>query len=163
MILRWYWWRISAWSEIAALAVSAVVGSSLYIFNVIPGDDPNATAKRLLITVVATTVAWLVVTLVLKPESDETLIRFYERVRPSSFGWRRIARLAKPSELEQDSLGLALIDWIAALGLVYGTLFGIGKLIFGDPIAIAWLALAAICLAIILRNLGRIVRPTKDT
>jgi SSS family solute:Na+ symporter len=162
MILRWYWWRISAWSEIGALAVSAVVGSSLYIFNVIPGDDTNATAKRLLITVAATTIAWLAITFATKPESDATLVRFYERVRPNSFGWGRVAGLSKPSELEGDSLGLALIDWIAALGLVYGTLFGIGKLILADPIAIAWLVLAAVCLAIILRNLGRIVRPTKD-
>jgi len=160
MILRWYWWRVSAWSEIGALAVSAVVGSSLYIFNVIPGDDPNATAKRLLITVAATTIAWLAITFATKPESDATLVRFYERVRPNDFGWKRVARLAKPTALAEDSLGLALIDWLAALGLVYGTLFGIGKLILADvPAAVLWLALAVACLAIILRNLGRIVRP----
>ena len=159
MILRWYWWRMSAWSEIAALAASAIVGTSLYLFNVVPGDDSNATAKRMLITVLATTVVWIVVTLVTKPESEETLVRFFERVRPNDFGWKPIARIARPSNV-QDSLGLALIDWIAALGLVYGTLFGIGKLILGETtLAIVWLGLALACLTIILRNLQHLVRP----
>ncbi|GAC1401783.1 MAG: hypothetical protein NVSMB64_00530 [Candidatus Velthaea sp.] len=159
MILRWYWWRVNAWSEIAALATSAIVGSSLYVFNVVPGDDPNATVKRLLITVIATTVAWLAVTFATKPESEQTLLRFFERVRPSAAGWRPIERIAKPS-LVEDSLGLALIDWLAALGLVYGTLFGIGRVILAEPLqGLAWLALAAVCLATILRNLQTVIKP----
>ncbi len=97
MILRWYWWRINAWSEISALAISAVAGSALYVFNVIPGDDPNATAKRLLITVAVTTIGWIAVTLATQPETEDTLIRFFERVRPDDFGWKRIARIAAPA------------------------------------------------------------------
>ncbi|MFN2460417.1 MAG: sodium:solute symporter family protein [Candidatus Velthaea sp.] len=159
MILRWYWWRISAWSEIAALAASFIVGSSLYIFNVVPGDDPNATAKRLLITVACTTVAWLAVTFATKPETDAVLVRFYERVQPSGAGWKRIAGLATAAS-PADPLRIALVDWIAALGLVYGALFGIGKLVLGDAgPAAAWLALAAVCLATILRSLRSVVRP----
>jgi Na+/proline symporter len=153
MILRWYWWRISAWSEIAALAISAVVGSALYVFNVVPGDDQNATVKRLLITVVVTTIGWIAVTFATKPETDATLTRFYERVRPNIAGWRAIAKGAAHGE-PGDSLGIALIDWIAGLGLVFGTLFGIGKCVLGEPIiAIACLAFAAVCGTIIARNL----------
>jgi hypothetical protein len=153
MILRWYWWRISAWSEIAALAISAVVGSGLFAFNVIPGDDPNATAKRLLITVAVTTVGWIVVTYATQPESEATLTRFYERVRPNDAGWKRIARLTGPSA-PGESLGIALVDWIAGLGLVFGTLFGIGKFILGEPgPGAACIALAIVCGAIIARSL----------
>jgi Na+/proline symporter len=153
MILRWYWWRISAWSEIAALAISAVVGSALYAFNVIPGDDPNATAKRMLITVAVTTVGWIAVTYATKPETEETLVRFFERVRPSDAGWKRIALRTAPSA-PGDSLGIALVDWIAGLGLVFGTLFGIGKLILGEPgVGAACLTLAAVCGGIIARSM----------
>jgi SSS family solute:Na+ symporter len=152
MILRWYWWRVNAWSEISALAASAIVGSWCYVSGVVAGDDPNATAKRLLITVAVTTVVWLVVTFVTKPESEATLTRFYERVRPSPGGWGPIARLV-PGRSE-DNLGIALIDWVAGLGLVYGTLFSIGSLVLGDlGKGLAWVVLAAACGAVIARNL----------
>jgi hypothetical protein len=153
MILRWYWSRINAWSEIAALAISAVVGSALYLFDVVPGDDPNATAKRLLITVVVTTVGWIAVTFATQPESEATLVRFFERVRPSGPGWNAIARRATPGE-PGDSLGIGLIDWIAGLGLVFGTLFGIGKFVLGEAAAgAACITLAVACGAVIARNL----------
>ena len=157
MILRWYWSRINAWSEIAALVISALVGSGLYVFNVIPGDDPNATAKRLLITVVVTTVGWLVVTFATQPESEATLVNFYERVRPSGAGWRTIAARASAGA-PGDALGVALIDWIAGLGLVFGTLFAIGKFCLGEPAAGAGYAVLAIVAgAVIARNLSTTV------
>ena len=152
MILRWYWWRINAWSEISALAASAIVGTWCYLSGVVAGDDPNATAKRLLITVVATTIVWVAVTFVTKPETEETLMRFYARVRPSGAGWGPVAR--RVGVASEDRLGIALLDWIAGLGLVYGTLFGIGRLVLGDVAAgIAWCALALGCGAVIARSL----------
>jgi solute:Na+ symporter, SSS family len=152
MILRWYWWRINAWSEISALAASAVVGSWCYLSGVVAGDDPNATAKRLLITVAATTVVWVIVTFVTKPETEATLTRFYERVRPAGGGWGPIARLVPGGS--EDNLGIALVDWVAGLGLVYGTLFGIGRLVLGDLAqGIAWCALAVVCGAVIARTM----------
>jgi Na+/proline symporter len=154
MILRWYWWRVNAWSEISALAISAVAGSALYLFNVIPGDDPNATAKRLLITVAITTVGWIAVTFATRPETEETLVRFFERVRPDDFGWKRIAGIAAPGA-PGDSLGLALVDWVAGLGLVFGTLFAIGDFVLAEPLpGCAFTALAVACGAIIARNLN---------
>jgi len=154
MILRWYWWRINAWTEISALAASAIVGTWCYSSGIVAGDDPNATAKRLLITVAATTLVWLVVTFITKPESEETLSRFYARVRPSGPGWAPIARLVPVNS--EDNLGIALLDWVAGLGLVYGTLFGIGRLVLGDAAAgLAWCALAIGCGAVIARTLRR--------
>jgi Na+/proline symporter len=154
MILRWYWWRINAWSEIAALAASAIVGSWCYMSGFVAGDDPNATAKRLLITVVATTLVWLVVTFLTKPETDETLTRFYARVRPNAAGWGPIARLVPGGS--EDRLKIALLDWVAGLGLVYGTLFGIGNVVLGSMVpGLAWIALAIVCGGVIARTLSK--------
>jgi solute:Na+ symporter, SSS family len=163
MILRWYWWRINAWSEISALAISAVAGSALYAFNAVAGDDPNATAKRLLVTVAITTVGWIAVTLATQPETDATLIRFFERVRPDDFGWKRIARLAAPT-LPGDSLGIALVDWLAGLGLVFGTLFAIGDFVLAEPLpGAAFAILALLCGAVIARSLNAPLRAVAAT
>ena len=153
MILRWYWWRLNAWSEIAALASSAIVGSAITALNVFSPSDPNAVAKSLLTNVVITSVVWLAATLLTRPEPDPTLLRFYERVRPSAFGWRPVAGSAEPSS---EKLELSLVDWVAGCGLVYGTLFGIGKVILGETgWGIIWLALAAVCGSLIARHLSR--------
>ena len=155
MILRWYWWRINAWSEITALAVSGVTATTLYLTKIIPEDDPNLVAKQLLITVIVTTIAWVVVTFATKPESEETLVRFFERVRPNAAGWGPIAKNIASVETN-DSLGLGLLDWLAGCGLVYGTLFGIGKLVLQEPIlGFAWLAFALGCGAFIWWDMNR--------
>jgi Na+/proline symporter len=157
MILRWYWWRVNAWSEISALIASAVVSNALLVFNVFTG--PNATAQILLVTVPATTVVWLFVTFVTKPDEQSTLVRFFERVRPSPLGWGPVARLASVGAGE-ESLGLNAIDWIAGCGLVYGTLFGIGKLVLGDLTqGLIYLAVALACGATITYNIVRTSEP----
>jgi hypothetical protein len=107
-----------------------------------------------LITVAATTVVWIAVTFITKPESEATLSRFYARVRPSGAGWAPIARLVPGGS--EDRLGIALIDWFAGLGLVYGTLFGIGRIVLGDLVqGLAWCVLAIACGAVIARTLTR--------
>ena len=160
MILRWYWWRVNAWSEISALAASAIVSNLVIVSNVFDKDhNPNATADTLLVTVPVTTLVWVVVTFLTKPESEETLLRFFERVRPSTTGWRRVARVAKPAA-QGESLGINVLDWFAGCGLVYGALFGIGKVIFGAlGEGIAYLALASVCGAIIAYNVYRTRAP----
>jgi Na+/proline symporter len=158
MILRWYWWRVNAWSEIAALAASAITSNALILFHAFRDADPNANAEILLVTVPVTTIVWLAVTFATKPEPDATLVKFYERVRPSAFGWSRIAHLAAPAP-GVESLGVNAIDWIAGCGLVYGSLFGIGKIVLGDVMAgTLALGLAAVCGAIIGYNVTRAER-----
>ena len=153
MILRWYWWRINAWSEIAALLSSGITATALQLSGAFAG--PNAVAERLLVTVAVATVAWIVVTFATQPESEDALARFYERVRPPGAGWRRVAARA-PQSAQSDDLRVELRDWIAGCGLVYATLFGIGKLCLGEPAAgIACLVLAAVCLWVILRDVER--------
>ncbi len=153
MILRWYWWRINAWSEIAALAASLITSNVLLALRAFA--DANAAAETLLVTVPVTTLVWVVVTYCTQPESDATLERFYERVRPSSFGWKPVARRVSPAP-GIESLGVNLIDWIAGCGLVYGALFGIGKLVLGNVETGSFaLVLASICGAIIWYNVLR--------
>jgi solute:Na+ symporter, SSS family len=155
MILRWYWWRVNAWSEIAALAASAFVSNALLLSSAFPASDPNAQAKTLLVTVPITTFIWLLVTFVTRPEPEEKLVAFYRRVRPSPLGWRPTARAAG-AVAPADSLGIGVLDWLAGCGLVYGALFGIGKVVLGDGVVGAiYLAIAAACLAFILVSQNR--------
>jgi Na+/proline symporter len=134
LILRWYWWRINAWSEISAMLTSFVV--STILFQIVPQrfakGDPKADATIMLITVAVSTVVWLSVTFMTSPEPDSVLIAFYKRVRPGGRGWRRIAEKAGFGAEGIEGGSLAWTNWIAGIVAVYSTLFGIGKLIFGE-------------------------------
>jgi Na+/proline symporter len=127
-ILRWYWSRINAWSEISAMVAAAAVtiGLNGVTFS---GNDALVYAKRTLITGGITTIAWLVVTFLTPAESDATLVAFYRRVHPTVYGWQRIARLVPELPAVKDVASNAF-DWVMGVVLVYGCLFGIGKLVF---------------------------------
>jgi len=134
LILRWYWWRINAWSEISAMIASFVV--STICFQVVPGrfakGDPNADATIMLITVLVSTVIWLTVTFMTSPEPDSILDSFYKRVRPGGPGWKRVAERAGFGAEGIEGGILPWTNWIAGIVAVYTTLFGIGKIIFGE-------------------------------
>ncbi len=131
LILRWYWWRINAWSEVSAMAAAFLVSVTLQTAFHLDSDNPVQFAYLILITVAVTTVVWVATTLLTAPESDTTLLRFYRKVRPSPAGWRRIQQLA-PEIPASNDLGWNLLDWLAGCALVYGALFGIGKVILND-------------------------------
>jgi hypothetical protein len=88
-------------------------------------------AKTALITGLVTTIAWVIATFVTRPESDETLIGFYKRVHPTVYGWKRIATLVPELPEVRDVAGNAF-KWVMGVILVYGCLFGNGKLVFGE-------------------------------
>jgi Na+/proline symporter len=146
LILRWYWWRINAWSEISAMTASFVVSvlSFVYIKPRFAPDDPNATATIMLLTVVISTIVWVSVTFLTKPEPNEKLDAFYLRVRPGGWGWAAVStRLGFGIESTPGG-ALAWTNWIAGIIAVYATLFGIGKIIFGyTGTGLAMLAIAA--------------------
>jgi Na+/proline symporter len=131
LILRWYWWRINAWSEVSAMAAAFVVSVTLQTAFHLDSDDPVQFAHLILITVAITTVVWVATTFLTAPESDATLLRFYRKVRPSAAGWRPVQKLAPDVPVSHD-LGWNLADWLAGCALVYGALFGIGKIILND-------------------------------
>jgi hypothetical protein len=84
-----------------------------------------------MVTVGITTVVWLLTTFLTKPEPDEVLVSFYRTTRPSVAGWRRVAALA-PDVIPSRDGWTNTIDWIAGCGLIYGFLFGVGKLILKE-------------------------------
>jgi Na+/proline symporter len=156
LILRWYWWRINAWSEISAMLASFAISG--ICFATVPGrwfpaSDPRTDSVIMLITVALSTVVWLSVTFLTAPEQAEVLASFYRRVRPGGPGWAVVSERLGLGREPIPGGALAWTNWIAGIVAVYSTLFGIGKVIFGNlgggaillviaAIAFAWIARA---------------------
>ncbi|BBM70558.1 sodium:solute symporter family protein [Rhodothermus marinus] len=130
LILRWYWWRVNAWSELTATLVPLFLAGLALLGVPVPGLlDPFPT--NLFAVVAYTTLAWVTVTLFTPPTDTATLDAFYRRVRPAGPGWRPIAA-RHPDIYPDTSLGTLALDWLAGVVLVYSTLFGIGQLLVGS-------------------------------
>ena len=158
-LLRWFWWRINAWSEIAAMASSFVVALALFL----AGRRGLAPAPHvaLLISIAITTVVWVAATYLTAPTNATVLEKFYAHVRPAGPGWREIASRAglPPS---RDSLLTPV--WASLLGCVaiYGVLFGTGGMLYGRTLqAAACLGAAAVAAVGIARLLPRILAPER--
>jgi SSS family solute:Na+ symporter len=154
LLLRWYWWRINAWSEVAAMTAAFVVSTALHLagWN---SDNPRDFAWIMIVTVSVTTVAWIVVTYLTPPEREETLVAFYRRTRPSLAGWRAVAARAPEVTPSRDGW-YNLLDWVCGVVLIYGWLFGIGKLLFGETLTgVLLLAAGMAAGAVIYRDLSR--------
>jgi len=150
-LLRWYWWRINAWSEISAMATALAMTLVLHLRQFFAGSAPVVFAKTTLATTAVTTAVWIAVTFLTPPEPEEILVRFYKRVRPHVGGWRRIASLA-PEVTPTRDLRPNLLAWLAGCAMVYSALFGIGRLCLGENSAGAgFLAIAAACAAFLHR------------
>jgi Na+/proline symporter len=140
-LLRWYWWRINAWSEVAAMTAAAATTLLLRTVVRISGTPAEAFAKSILLTVGVTTAVWLGVTFLTRPEPESKLLEFYRRVRPSTLGWTRVASRAPEITPGEDGW-YNLLDWLLGCLMVYMALFGIGKILLGSA------GLGAIFLAI---------------
>jgi len=126
LLLRWYWWRINAWSEVAAMVAPALGFFYLKLFT-------SVQFPFTLLYLAAWTAAWaVIVTLLTPPEPDATLDRFYRRVRPPGPGWRPVAQRCAPTGAwdSEQPIGGLLVDWLAGCALVYGCLLGLGALLF---------------------------------
>jgi SSS family solute:Na+ symporter len=153
-ILRWYWWRINAWSEISAMAASFLVSFGLQAAHLDSGNTSSADyAIAMLTTVGITTAVWLTVTLLTPPESPETLERFYRRVRPGGAGWRQVAgRLGYGNDQIPGGV-LSWVNWIAGVTAVYSSVFSVGALLTGSPTSgLVYAAVAIGAFALIHRN-----------
>ncbi len=142
-LLRWYWWRINAWSEVSSMTAALLVTVALAIWKPFAGSSAIIFAKSILVTVAITTAVWLIVTLLTAPEPDSKLLAFYRKVRPDVSGWKRVAALAPEVQPTRDSW-YNLLDWLLGCLMVYMALFGIGKLLLGSPeIGLIFLAVGA--------------------
>ena len=153
-LLRWFWWRVNAWSEISGMAASAAVALWFPLFHErsgLPSLDP---AASLLLGVGLTTAVWLGVTFLTRPTDAATLQAFYDRIRPFARGWRAAVRTraGRPGEL---AAGLAA--WGLGCATVYAALFATGMALYGRPAAAASCgALAAVSAWGLFRALPRI-------
>jgi len=136
-ILRWFWWRINAYTEISAMIVSFIVAIYFESIHNKLGFWPIPEEMgylKLLFGVSITTITWVSVTLLTKPEDDKVLIAFYKKVRPASYGWKKL--LGKYPEVKEEvgqlpmEIGLMLIASI----MVFSALFGVGFWIYGETL-----------------------------
>jgi Na+/proline symporter len=130
-ILRWFWYRINAWSEISGMIISFFVAVYFELIH----EGSLASHEKLVYGVLITTIGWIAVTLMTKPESDEVLRKFYTQVRPHRLGWN--AWLQKnpaisPPEKEGSGMLLELGAMVLGCLMVYGFLFGLGYWIYSD-------------------------------
>jgi SSS family solute:Na+ symporter len=129
-LLRWYWWRINAWSEIAAMTAAMVLAMGMRWAHQFSGSEPAVFAKQTLATTLITTAVWISVTLLTPAEPMEKLISFYRRVRPAAAGWAPVA--ARVAEVEPvKDLRRNLRHWLLGCALIYMALFGVGKVCLG--------------------------------
>jgi len=168
-LLRWFWWRINAWSEIAAMISSFVISMGFFWYNktlLSSGPGPLGDCLNdcgllrlssegvvqgvklhisLISTVLVTTAVWIVVTFVTRPANRETLLRFCRLVKPAGPGWRAIRKEAGV-EASPDSLPQAFLGWALGCVLVYSALFGTGCFIYGHK------AQGAVCAVLVVAS-----------
>ena len=132
LLLRWYWWRVNAWSEISSMAAALVVSLTLKIWSPFTGGEQMVLTKTMAATAAACTAVWLAVTFLTRPEPREKLLAFYRRIRPAQLGWRPVAEQA-PEVQSRESITANFTSWVLASAMVYLALFATGKLLLGEP------------------------------
>ena len=147
-ILRWFWWRINAWSEITAMFVSGALSllfkltpMGAYLFATDVGILPDW--SEYIVVVALTTVAWLAVTYLTPPEDDGVLYRFYQKTRPGGPGWKRIIDRHPSSDLADAETSWSVPSGILAMLVgsvfIYAALFAVGYWIYGRcTYALVW-------------------------
>jgi Na+/proline symporter len=160
-LLRWYWWRITAWCEIVAMVSSFGISVVFLVMHkngvIIPSD------QQLVITVAFTTVCWVIMAFA-GPQTDEaTLVSFYRKVSPIGPGWRYIRSIAGVSEAEaveyarRDNIPLALLGWSAGCAMIWSALFGVGNFLYGRMgLAAALAAVFIVTGTIVIRVVNRL-------
>jgi len=175
-IMRWYWWRINAWSEITAMIAAPICYLSLHMatkfsslaasidaswlgFILNKSEDGTYAlvySGALLACTAMTTIAWVIVTYLTKPTDSKTLEAFYSKIKPNGPLWKPVARKLPDVQPKHD-MGLSLVCTILACATTYGLLLGLGYVIFGKaPLGIGMMAGGAICGVITIKLTNRL-------
>jgi Na+/proline symporter len=139
-LLRWFWWRINAWSEVSAMIVSFAVALWFQFGHRALGFEPLGASTTLLIGVAITTVGWLTVTFLTRPTDRAALQRFYDRIHPPGRSWSRVVDTG--DRAGESGLAAAFLCWFLGCVFVYAALFGTGFLLYGEAVT------SALCLAV---------------
>ncbi|MBK8503671.1 MAG: Na+:solute symporter [Saprospiraceae bacterium] len=160
-LLRWFWWRINAWSEIAAMFSSGIISFIFVFTNIFP--SAWAPYWRFPLIVGITSIIWISVTFLTQPESQKTLRNFYRRIQPGGNGWKLVVDSAAA---EGDQIVDKKVKWtlpsgilamLIATAMVYSLLFATGKLLFGQPsIATVLFVIAAFAAFLLFRMWNKV-------
>lgn len=150
LILRWYWWRINAWSEITAtIAPFVAYACSKYVF-LLPFP------QSFFLTIAFTTVVWLSATFLTAPTNADVLARFYDKVRPGGW-WKPVRNQMGIGNTATPSLLPNFVCWVSAVLMTYAILFASGKWLFSDYTqALAWSAVAALGFGVLRLSLTKL-------
>jgi Na+/proline symporter len=152
-LLRWFWWRINAWTEVVAMISS--FGVSVFFFFLRKTGHGLPFAHTVLISVAFTTLCWLITAYVSRPTDRERLIAFYRKVHPSGPGWTAVREDAGVSRSEAaehaDHMGRAALGWISGCAVIWSSLFAIGNFLYGrTALALTLTAVFAVSGAVLL-------------
>lgn len=125
LILRWFWWRINAWSEISAMI------APLIIYPIARWGFGMESPITLYPVVLGTTIVWLAVTFLTEPVKEDHLVAFFRRIRPGGIGWQPISERA-PEVIQDSGYGRTFVNWILGVVLIYAFLYGFGQIMFKD-------------------------------
>jgi SSS family solute:Na+ symporter len=161
-LVRWFWWRVNAWCEVVAM-VSSFLVSMIFLVLARNGIFVN-THTALVLTVIVTTVCW-VITAYAGPETDrDVLVRFYRAVRPAGPGWAPIRALSGLTDAEiaatGDNIPMALVGWVTGSVAIWSALFTVGNFLYGRmSTALALFAVFVVSSLILLRVVTRLWNP----
>ncbi|MEM8586225.1 MAG: sodium:solute symporter family protein, partial [Bacteroidota bacterium] len=138
-ILRWFWWRINAYAEIAAMIISFLVAFIFFAFNEseVASTAPSWLLEshwQLVIGVSITTIGWLLTMFITKPTDQDKLLSFYQLIKPHANGWKPVLKEAGVSAVPTSGFSRELLCMMAGVFLVYGFLFGTGLLLYGRTV-----------------------------
>ncbi len=156
-ILRWFWWRINAYSEITAMVVSFLVALYFQFVHPLTGLPELSTAFQLVAGVFFTTAVWLAVTFLTRPEDQKTLQGFYKLVHPGGPGWQKVRDHAKaqqisiePARTKAWDVPIGIVCMILGCIAVYSALFATGYWIYGEYLTASFTSIMAVAATLLL-------------
>ena len=162
-ILRWFWWRINAWSEISAMFVSGIVSIILNFTSLgetlFGAGGAMPSWAKFPMVVLITTIVWVAVTFLTQAESKDVLQKFYKKIQPGGPGWQKIVSEAKAENIELIdnkegwSVPSGILAMLVGCVLIYSIMFATGKFIYGEYRSAITLSVLALSSALVLRKL----------